>query len=248
MASPFGDVSTRTRDIGSMFSTILLYAYIMHGYIPIAEHFRLWLIMKYEGFICVEIGDGDADDVDAGDCGDASLVVPLLQNRLIVDGKMDLMEDMLLLKFVADPGRRNHRCYCPRAPAEVCRQHRLSDVCTMPNARDVDHHDTAIYIPLYHRTGGFTGNKRDIYKSLVYRLFHEGRVVLPDFLEDEPNLCPTFGAIGFDCLLDIDEQIFPVFVLQFYRSFRLIRNHNGTICVRFTIDNVETILTLENFA
>ncbi|GJR54519.1 hypothetical protein Tco_1405040 [Tanacetum coccineum] len=94
----------------------------------------------------------------------------------------------------------------------------------MPNARDVDHHDTSIYIPLYHRTGGFTGNERDIYQSLVYRLFHEGRVMLPDFLEDEPNLRPTSGAIG---------------------SFRLIRNLNGTICVRFTIDNV---LTLENFA
>ncbi|GJW37127.1 putative reverse transcriptase domain-containing protein [Tanacetum coccineum] len=118
----------------------------------------------------------------------------------------------------------------------------------MPNARDVDHHDTAFYIPMYHRTGGFIGNERDIYKSLVYHFFHEGRVVLPDFLEDEPNLRPTFGAIGFDCLLDIDEQICPIFVLQFYKSFRLIRNLNGTICVRFIIDNVETILTLENFA
>ncbi|GJZ30598.1 hypothetical protein Tco_0575645 [Tanacetum coccineum] len=118
----------------------------------------------------------------------------------------------------------------------------------MPNARDVDHHDTAIYIPLYHRTVGFTSNEKDIYKSLVYRLFHEGRVVLPDLLEDEPNLRPTFGAIGFDCLLDIDEQICPVFVLQCYRSFRLLRNLNETICVRFTIGNVETILTLENFA
>ncbi|GJS94738.1 hypothetical protein Tco_0801706 [Tanacetum coccineum] len=118
----------------------------------------------------------------------------------------------------------------------------------MPNARDVDHHDTASYIHLYHRTGGFTGNERDIYKSLVYHLFHEGRVVLPDFLEDEPNLPPTFRAIGFDCLLDINEQICPVFVLQFYKSFRLIQNLNGTICVRFTIDNVTTILTLENFA
>ncbi|GJU06864.1 hypothetical protein Tco_1123294 [Tanacetum coccineum] len=118
----------------------------------------------------------------------------------------------------------------------------------MPNARDVDHHDTASYIPLYHRTGGFTGDERDIYKSLVYRLFYEGRVVLLDFLEDEPNLRPTFRAIGFDCLLDIDEQICPVFVLQFYKSFRLIRNLNGTIYVRFTIDNVKTILTLLNFA
>ncbi|GJX86075.1 hypothetical protein Tco_0336849 [Tanacetum coccineum] len=49
---------------------------------------------------------------------------------------------------------------------------------------------------MYHRTGGFTGDERDVYKSLV---------------------------------------------------FRLIRNLNGTLCVRFTIDNVESILTLENF-
>ncbi|GJZ48704.1 hypothetical protein Tco_0602536 [Tanacetum coccineum] len=74
----------------------------------------------------------------------------------------------------------------------IVQEHRLR--CTMPNARDVDHHDTSIYIPLYYRTGGFTGNERDIYQSLVYRLFHEGRIMLPDFLEDEPNLRPTSGA------------------------------------------------------
>ncbi|GKB10027.1 hypothetical protein Tco_0843950 [Tanacetum coccineum] len=74
----------------------------------------------------------------------------------------------------------------------IVQEHRLR--CTMPNARDVDHHDTSIYIPLYHRTGGFTGNESDIYQSLVYRLFHEGRIMLPDFLEDEPNLRPTSGA------------------------------------------------------
>ena len=118
----------------------------------------------------------------------------------------------------------------------------------MPHARDVDHYDTAFYIPMYHRTGGFTGEERDVYKSLVQRLFHEGRVVLPDFYEDDPNLRPTFTAIGFDCLLDINEQICPVFVLQFYKSFRLVRNLNGTLCVKFTIDNIENILTLERFA
>ncbi|GJY21021.1 hypothetical protein Tco_0393587 [Tanacetum coccineum] len=140
----------------------------------------------------------------------------------------------------------------PQETRLVLRFYRRSRImrlrCTMPNVRDVDHHDTASYIPLYHRTGGFTGDERDIYKSLVYHLFYEGRVVLPDFLEDKPNLRPTFRAIGFDFLLDIDEKICPVFVLQFYKGFHLIRNLNRTICVRFTIDNVETILTLENFA
>ncbi|GJY36077.1 hypothetical protein Tco_0421455 [Tanacetum coccineum] len=118
----------------------------------------------------------------------------------------------------------------------------------MPKSTDVDHHDTAYYIPMYHRTGGFTGEEREVYKSFVNRLFHEGRVVLPNFLEDEPNLRNIFAAIGFDCLLDINEQICPVFVLQFYKSVRFIRNLNGTLSIAFVIDNVETTLTLENFA
>ncbi|GJR55316.1 hypothetical protein Tco_1405837 [Tanacetum coccineum] len=68
----------------------------------------------------------------------------------------------------------------------------------MPSSRDVVHHDIAHYIPMYLRTRGFTGHEREIYKSLVNRLFHKGRVVLPDFLESEPNLRTTFAAIGFD--------------------------------------------------
>ncbi|GJY60412.1 hypothetical protein Tco_0461069 [Tanacetum coccineum] len=120
--------------------------------------------------------------------------------------------------------------------------------CTMPNSIQVDHRDTAYYIPMYHRTGGFTSHEREVYKSLVTRLFHEGRVVLPDFLKNEPNLRNTFAAIGFDCLLDIDEQICPIFVLQFYKSVRLIRNLNETLSIVFVIDNVEIVLTLKNFA
>ncbi|GJV62099.1 putative reverse transcriptase domain-containing protein [Tanacetum coccineum] len=101
---------------------------------------------------------------------------------------------------------------------------------------------------MYHRTRGFTGHEREVYKSLVFRHFHEGRVIKPDFLKNEPNLCNTFAAIGFDCLLDLDEQICPIFVLQFYKSVCIIRNLNETISIAFVIDNVETILTLENFA
>ncbi|GKC07005.1 hypothetical protein Tco_0998615 [Tanacetum coccineum] len=118
----------------------------------------------------------------------------------------------------------------------------------MPKSTDVDHHDTAYYIPVYHRTGWFTEEEREVYKSLVNRLFHEGRVILPNFLDDEPNLRNIFAAIGFNCLLDINEQICPVFVLQVYKSVRFIRNLNGTLSIAFVIDNVETTLTLENFA
>ncbi|GJT26114.1 hypothetical protein Tco_0906389 [Tanacetum coccineum] len=131
----------------------------------------------------------------------------------------------------------------------VTRLRNLGDQgCIMPKSIHVDHYDIAHYIPMYHQTGGFTGHEREVYKSLVFRHFHEGRVIKPYFLENEPNLRNTFAAIGFDCLLDLDEQIFPIFVLQFYKSVRIIRNLNRTISIAFIIDNVETTLTLDNFA
>ncbi|GJR91943.1 hypothetical protein Tco_0215954, partial [Tanacetum coccineum] len=74
------------------------------------------------------------------------------------------------------------------------------------------------------------------------------RVIDPSYLGDQPNLRPTFAAIGFDCLLDINEKIFPVFVLQFYKSVRLIRSLNGTLSITFIIQNVEITLRLEEFS
>ncbi|GJS47651.1 hypothetical protein Tco_0597772 [Tanacetum coccineum] len=119
---------------------------------------------------------------------------------------------------------------------------------TMPKSIHLDHHDTAYYIPMYHRTKGFTGHEREVYKSLVSRLIHEGRVIDSTFLDDQPNLRPTFTAIGFDCLLNIDEKICPIFVLQFYKSVRIIRNLNGTISITFIINNFEITLSLVEFA
>nr|GEX74288.1 hypothetical protein [Tanacetum cinerariifolium] len=83
----------------------------------------------------------------------------------------------------------------------------------------IDHHDTSIYIPMYHRTHGFTGHEREIYQSLKWRLFYEGRVVNPSYLGDQPNILPTFAAIRVDCLLDMDEKIYPVNLLEFFEFF-----------------------------
>ncbi|GJW52137.1 hypothetical protein Tco_0093488 [Tanacetum coccineum] len=68
------------------------------------------------------------------------------------------------------------------------------------------------------------------------------------YLENQPNLRPTFAAIGFDCLLDINKKICLIFVLQFYKSVLLIRNLNGTLSIAFIIRNVEITLRLEEFA
>ncbi|GKC89447.1 hypothetical protein Tco_1150096 [Tanacetum coccineum] len=101
---------------------------------------------------------------------------------------------------------------------------------------------------MYHRTGGFFRHEIEVYKSLVSRLFHKGRSIDSTFLDDQPNLRPTFVAIGFDCLLDLNEKIYPIFVLQFYKSVRLIRKLNGTLAIAFVINNFEITLTLEEFA
>ncbi|GJW22085.1 hypothetical protein Tco_0032707 [Tanacetum coccineum] len=74
------------------------------------------------------------------------------------------------------------------------------------------------------------------------------RVIDPSYLEDQPNLRQTFAAIQFDCLLDINKQIRPVFVLEFYKSVRLIRNLNGTLFIAFFIRNVEISLRPEEFS
>nr|GEV43369.1 UBN2 domain-containing protein [Tanacetum cinerariifolium] len=79
----------------------------------------------------------------------------------------------------------------------------------MPKFIHLDHHDTAHYIPMYQRTGGFTGHEREVYKLLVSRIIHEGRVIDSTFLDDQPNLRSTFAAIGFDYLLNIEERFIP---------------------------------------
>ncbi|GJX71137.1 hypothetical protein Tco_0308308 [Tanacetum coccineum] len=101
---------------------------------------------------------------------------------------------------------------------------------------------------MYHQTQNVIERERQIYKSLKNRLFHEGREVDHSYLENQPNLRPTFAAIGFDCLLDINEKICPIVVLQFYKTVRLIRNLNGTLFAAFMIRNVEITFPLEEFA
>ncbi|GJT79549.1 hypothetical protein Tco_1053891 [Tanacetum coccineum] len=93
----------------------------------------------------------------------------------------------------------------------------LSSRNTMPKSIYLDHHDTAHYISMYHRTRGFTKHEKEVYKSLVSRLIYEGRVIDSTFLDDQPNLRPTFAAIrtqpksqkmkGIDTFLDPFQMI-----------------------------------------
>ncbi|GJU86070.1 hypothetical protein Tco_1293616 [Tanacetum coccineum] len=68
-------------------------------------------------------------------------------------------------------------------------------------------------------------------------------------LDNESKSSQTLAAIGFIAFLTLGTKIIcPIFVLKFYKSIHLIQNLNETLSIAFVIDNVEIVLTLENFA
>nr|GEZ16822.1 UBN2 domain-containing protein [Tanacetum cinerariifolium] len=56
-----------------------------------------------------------------------------------------------------------------------------------------------------------------------------------------------FESIDFDCLLDINEQIIPRFVLEFYCQLTFTYNPEGQFVFNFCIQNNSFSLTLEEF-
>ncbi|GJZ00124.1 hypothetical protein Tco_0517553 [Tanacetum coccineum] len=76
--------------------------------------------------------------------------------------------------------------------------------------------------------------------------FHEGRVVSQNF-ENMSHIRAKFESIGFDCLLNINEQIVPRFVLEFYSQLTFTFNSEGHFVVNFVIQNKSFSLTLEKF-
>ncbi|GJT03121.1 hypothetical protein Tco_0824290 [Tanacetum coccineum] len=76
--------------------------------------------------------------------------------------------------------------------------------------------------------------------------FHEGRVVSPNF-KNMSHIRAKFESIGFDCLLDINEQIVPRFVLEFYCQLTFTYNPKGQFVVNFVIQNKSFFITLEEF-
>ncbi|GJR85141.1 hypothetical protein Tco_0209152 [Tanacetum coccineum] len=56
-----------------------------------------------------------------------------------------------------------------------------------------------------------------------------------------------FGLIGFNCLLNINEQIVPHFVLEFYSKLTFNYNSEGHFVVNFVIQSKSFSLILEEF-
>ncbi|GJW59611.1 hypothetical protein Tco_0108946 [Tanacetum coccineum] len=61
------------------------------------------------------------------------------------------------------------------------------------------------------------------------------------------HICAKFESIDFDCLLNLNEQIVPHFVLEFYSQLTFDYNFTGYFVVNFVIQSKSFSLTLEEF-
>ncbi|GJV22147.1 hypothetical protein Tco_1371167 [Tanacetum coccineum] len=57
-----------------------------------------------------------------------------------------------------------------------------------------------------------------------------------------------FHFVEFECFLEINEQVYPRFILEFYSKYRLSYSEEGQMFVEFVIQNQYFSLSLEDFA
>ncbi|GJU13043.1 retrovirus-related pol polyprotein from transposon TNT 1-94 [Tanacetum coccineum] len=84
-------------------------------------------------------------------------------------------------------------------------------------------------------------------RNLEERYIHEGRVVFDNFTNLN-YVRSLFYFVEFECLLEINEQVYPRFILEFYSQYRLSYFDEGQMFVEFVIQNQYFSLSLEDFA
>ncbi|GKA88679.1 hypothetical protein Tco_0810443 [Tanacetum coccineum] len=90
---------------------------------------------------------------------------------------------------------------------------------------------------------------RDIYRNLESRYVHEGRTIDPSFYKDlSDDSVAKFTAIGFDCLLSLDEQFCPRFIFKFYKTLHPDRDPSNHLLIQFTINNHRFNISLAQFS
>jgi hypothetical protein len=117
----------------------------------------------------------------------------------------------------------------------------------MPPATFSDHKETLNYLPKHHRTKGLTKDQVETFKGIEKRYVHEGITIDPSFLKGT-SIRQNFAAINLDCLLDIDEQICPRFILEFYATISLFFDDDGEFSLTFTTNQIPNIISLKDFA
>nr|GEV58244.1 retrotransposon protein, putative, unclassified [Tanacetum cinerariifolium] len=104
----------------------------------------------------------------------------------------------------------------------------------MPSEYQQDYKKTRSYaLKLYNDTN-MSDSLRDIYRALESRYVYEGRTIDPSFYNDlSDDSVAKFTAVGFNCLLSLDEQICPShhFNLSIAQFVELTHLPNQGICI-----------------
>ncbi|GKD47597.1 hypothetical protein Tco_1276573 [Tanacetum coccineum] len=82
---------------------------------------------------------------------------------------------------------------------------------------------TKIYIPKISREKYIPVHLNPIIRDLENRSIHEGQTMHPGFAQHS-NLKSKFSDIHLQCLYDIDEDIYPRFLLELFSSAKILRD------------------------
>ncbi|GKE43782.1 hypothetical protein Tco_1471066 [Tanacetum coccineum] len=82
--------------------------------------------------------------------------------------------------------------------------------------------------------------------DLKSRCIHEGQVVFQIF-DNLVYVGSMFSHIDFECLLEINEQIVPRFILELYSNYRVSYTLEGQMLIEFVIQNQFFSYIIEEF-
>ncbi|GJR00513.1 hypothetical protein Tco_0523497 [Tanacetum coccineum] len=90
---------------------------------------------------------------------------------------------------------------------------------------------------------------KEIYKTLEARFVHEGRAIDITFYQDmTKETLESINRMGFECLFELDEEICPRFVMEFYKTLRLDRYlEDNRLFMTFDINGHEFNISLDQF-
>ncbi|GJS21411.1 hypothetical protein Tco_0450043 [Tanacetum coccineum] len=115
----------------------------------------------------------------------------------------------------------------------------------MPRKSSEDHKNTRAYIPIISHE--YRTPIKEKLRNLESCCIHEGQVVFENFA-DLNYVRSLFSFVEFECLLEINDQICPRFILEFYSQYQLNYSNEGQMFIEFVIQNQFFSYSLEEFA
>lgn len=109
-----------------------------------------------------------------------------------------------------------------------------------------DYQDTKHYNPPLLDDPNIPDEQKAHLRKVQHRYIHEGRVIAAYFVPlDNIDVC--FPIIDFDCLYNINDQICPRFILEFYSHVRTFGDTEGNVFLDFLIQNQNISLSITEF-